>query len=203
MGLYSNPRGFDYEETFSPVADIRAIRILLAIAAYYDYEIWQMDVAKLPSAMYISMEEQASGQWNKRFDGNEIMNLVSCQNADRASCQISIKLVVKMPYSLGIMILQDRSSRLIGFMSKLPSNTWELKCMQSVPYASAVGSIVCCEIVTALMLRLRSEHNKAEFSSESRVSLQQCDGISDGLSDDLKKLSILQPFDASKEAAMG
>ncbi|GJR32570.1 retrotransposon protein, putative, ty1-copia subclass [Tanacetum coccineum] len=34
----------DYEETFSHVADIRAIRILIAIAAYYDYEIWQMDV---------------------------------------------------------------------------------------------------------------------------------------------------------------
>ncbi|GJS39580.1 retrotransposon protein, putative, ty1-copia subclass, partial [Tanacetum coccineum] len=34
----------DYGETFSPVADIRAIRILLAIVAFYDYEIWQMDV---------------------------------------------------------------------------------------------------------------------------------------------------------------
>ncbi|GKB97772.1 retrotransposon protein, putative, ty1-copia subclass [Tanacetum coccineum] len=34
----------DYGETFSPVADIRAIRILLAIAAFYDCEIWQMDV---------------------------------------------------------------------------------------------------------------------------------------------------------------
>nr|GEV96329.1 putative retrotransposon Ty1-copia subclass protein [Tanacetum cinerariifolium] len=34
----------DYEETFSPVADIRAIRILIAIAAYYDYEICEMDV---------------------------------------------------------------------------------------------------------------------------------------------------------------
>nr|GEY13579.1 hypothetical protein [Tanacetum cinerariifolium] len=34
----------EYEETFFPVADIRAIRILIAIAAYYDYEIWQMDV---------------------------------------------------------------------------------------------------------------------------------------------------------------
>nr|GEY48070.1 retrotransposon protein, putative, Ty1-copia subclass [Tanacetum cinerariifolium] len=33
----------DYEETFSPVAYIRAIKILIAIAAYYDYEIWQMD----------------------------------------------------------------------------------------------------------------------------------------------------------------
>ncbi|PKI73152.1 hypothetical protein CRG98_006439 [Punica granatum] len=34
--------GVDYDETFSSVA--KSIRILLAIAAYYDYEIWQMDV---------------------------------------------------------------------------------------------------------------------------------------------------------------
>ncbi|GJT16434.1 retrotransposon protein, putative, ty1-copia subclass [Tanacetum coccineum] len=41
---YTQLYGVDYEETFSPVADIRAIRILISIAAYYDYEIWQMDV---------------------------------------------------------------------------------------------------------------------------------------------------------------
>src|ERR1041385_4714813 len=37
-------QGVDYEETFSPVAMIKSIRILLAIAAYHDYEVWQMDV---------------------------------------------------------------------------------------------------------------------------------------------------------------
>ena len=31
-------------ETFSAVAMLKSIRILLAIAAYYEYEIWQMDV---------------------------------------------------------------------------------------------------------------------------------------------------------------
>nr|GEV81684.1 hypothetical protein [Tanacetum cinerariifolium] len=36
---YTQTSGIDYEETFSPVSDIRAIRILIAIAAYYDYEI--------------------------------------------------------------------------------------------------------------------------------------------------------------------
>nr|GFB99028.1 hypothetical protein [Tanacetum cinerariifolium] len=40
---YTQTPGIDYEETFSPVADIRAIRILIAIAAYYDYEIWQIN----------------------------------------------------------------------------------------------------------------------------------------------------------------
>ena len=34
----------DYEEIFSPVAMLKSIRILLAIAANLDYEIWQMDV---------------------------------------------------------------------------------------------------------------------------------------------------------------
>nr|GFB97508.1 putative retrotransposon Ty1-copia subclass protein [Tanacetum cinerariifolium] len=33
---YTQTSGIDYEETFSPVADIRAIRILIAIATYYD-----------------------------------------------------------------------------------------------------------------------------------------------------------------------
>ncbi|GKC79250.1 retrotransposon protein, putative, ty1-copia subclass [Tanacetum coccineum] len=41
---FTQTYGVYYEETFSPVADIRAIRILIAIAAFYDYEIWQMDV---------------------------------------------------------------------------------------------------------------------------------------------------------------
>jgi hypothetical protein len=37
-------QGVDYEETFSPVAMLKSVRILLAIAAYYNYEIWKMDV---------------------------------------------------------------------------------------------------------------------------------------------------------------
>ncbi|GJV79150.1 retrotransposon protein, putative, ty1-copia subclass [Tanacetum coccineum] len=36
---YTQLYGVDYKEMFSPVADIRAIRILIAIAAFYDYEI--------------------------------------------------------------------------------------------------------------------------------------------------------------------
>ena len=41
---YTQKEGIDYEETFSPVAMLKSIRILLSIAAHYDYEIWQMDV---------------------------------------------------------------------------------------------------------------------------------------------------------------
>nr|GEW07445.1 zinc finger, CCHC-type [Tanacetum cinerariifolium] len=41
---YTQTPGINYVKTFSPVADIRAIRILIAIAVFYDNEIWQMDV---------------------------------------------------------------------------------------------------------------------------------------------------------------
>nr|GEY93343.1 retrovirus-related Pol polyprotein from transposon TNT 1-94 [Tanacetum cinerariifolium] len=40
---YTQTHGIDYEETFSTVAKIRSIRIMLAIVAFHDYEIWQMD----------------------------------------------------------------------------------------------------------------------------------------------------------------
>ncbi|PKI72263.1 hypothetical protein CRG98_007337 [Punica granatum] len=41
---YRQRQRVDYEETFSPVAMLKSIRIMLAIAAHYDYEVWQMDV---------------------------------------------------------------------------------------------------------------------------------------------------------------
>ncbi|GJU86019.1 retrotransposon protein, putative, ty1-copia subclass [Tanacetum coccineum] len=101
--------GVDYEETFSPVADIRSIRILIAIATFYDYEIWQMDIKTaflngfLEEEIYMEQPEgfidpnhprkvcklqrsiyglkQASRSWNKRFD-EEIKKFGFHQNLD-------------------------------------------------------------------------------------------------------------------------
>ena len=41
---YRQVQGVDYDETFSLVAKLKSVRIMLAIVAFYDYEIWQMDV---------------------------------------------------------------------------------------------------------------------------------------------------------------
>ncbi|KAK8661374.1 hypothetical protein V6N13_090979 [Hibiscus sabdariffa] len=88
--------GVDYDETFSPVAMFKSIRILLAVAAFHDYEIWQMDVktaflnGKLEEDVYMTQPEgfvtpenagkvcklqrsiyglkQASRSWNLRFN---------------------------------------------------------------------------------------------------------------------------------------
>ena len=41
---FSQVQGVDYDETFSPVAMLKSVGIMLAVAAFFDYEIWQMDV---------------------------------------------------------------------------------------------------------------------------------------------------------------
>ena len=93
---YTQKEGIDYEETFSLVAMLKSILILLAIAASLDYKIWQMDVktaflnGSLEEDIYMQQLEgfidrgqehmacklqrsiyglkQASRTWNIRFD---------------------------------------------------------------------------------------------------------------------------------------
>ena len=36
---FTQVEGIDYDEIFSPVVMFKSVRIMLAIAAYYDYEI--------------------------------------------------------------------------------------------------------------------------------------------------------------------
>ncbi|GJU27349.1 retrotransposon protein, putative, ty1-copia subclass [Tanacetum coccineum] len=129
------------KETFSPVADIRVIRILIAIATFYDYEIWKMDVkiaflngyldediymvqpkgfidpdhprkvGKLQRSIYGL--KQASKSWNKRFD--EEIKRKSYSKFTKCK-DISWKVFChlgKALFILGIKIYQDRSKRLI------------------------------------------------------------------------------------------
>ena len=56
---YRQVQGIDYDETFSPVAKLKSVRIMLAVAAFYDYEIRQMDVktAFLKEELYMMHPE--------------------------------------------------------------------------------------------------------------------------------------------------
>nr|GEX00106.1 hypothetical protein [Tanacetum cinerariifolium] len=75
---FTQTYGVDYEETFSSVADIRAIRILIAIAAYYDYEIWQMDVKTDFLNGHLSEEvytKQPEGFVNPKYPNHDKLKL--------------------------------------------------------------------------------------------------------------------------------
>ncbi|KAJ9541861.1 hypothetical protein OSB04_028367 [Centaurea solstitialis] len=93
---FTQTHGIDYDETFSPVAMLKSIKIPMAISAYFNYEIWQMDVktaflnGKLTEDVYMEQPEgfidpknpnkvckllksicglkQASQSWNLHFD---------------------------------------------------------------------------------------------------------------------------------------
>ncbi|GKA42156.1 retrotransposon protein, putative, ty1-copia subclass [Tanacetum coccineum] len=176
---YTQTPGIDYEETFSPVADIRAIRILIAITAYYDYEIWQMDVKTAFLNGYLNEEvymEQPEGFVNPKYPNRKFG---FTQNRDepcvylKASGSNVTFLILYVDDILimgnNIPMLQDVKSYLgkcfamkdlvishgefqcgsIPMQDKLrlsksqgASTPAELKRMQSVPYASAVGSIM-------------------------------------------------------------
>ncbi|KAH9727196.1 hypothetical protein KPL70_008566 [Citrus sinensis] len=106
---FTQKEGIDYEETFSPVAMFKSIRILLSIAAMLNYEIWQMDVktaflnGHLEENIYMQQPDgfiqkgqermvcklqksiyglkQASRSWNIRFD-QAIKSFGFIQNID-------------------------------------------------------------------------------------------------------------------------
>ncbi|GKB85217.1 retrotransposon protein, putative, ty1-copia subclass, partial [Tanacetum coccineum] len=81
---YTQTYMVNYEETFSPVANIRGIRILISLATFYDYEIWQMDVKTAFLNGYLDED------------------IYMVQPKGEAA------------FILGIKIYRDRSKRLIG-----------------------------------------------------------------------------------------
>ena len=64
------PYGVDYEETFSHVAYIIAIRVIIAITTFYEFDIWQMDVKTTVLNGYLTEEvymEQPEGFFNPKY----------------------------------------------------------------------------------------------------------------------------------------
>ncbi|CAJ2644822.1 unnamed protein product [Trifolium pratense] len=110
--------GVDYDETFSPVAMIKSIQILLAIAAYYDYEIWQMDVktaflnGSLLEDVYMTQPEGFCIPDDILLIGNDIPTLQQVKTW-LGDC-FSMKDLGETAYILGIRIYRDRSQKLLG-----------------------------------------------------------------------------------------
>ncbi|KAL2230889.1 UNVERIFIED_CONTAM: Copia protein [Sesamum indicum] len=95
----------DFEETYSPIDMGKSIRILLAIAAWYDYEIWQMGVkiAFLNSfirkrSTCISRMVSLPLEKNRRFIVSKSPSMASNE----------------LPEARTHILMRDRSSRMLG-----------------------------------------------------------------------------------------
>nr|GEU44266.1 UDP-glycosyltransferase 71E1 [Tanacetum cinerariifolium] len=102
---YTQTFRVDYKEMFSPVADIGAIRILIAIATFYDYESWKMDVK--------------TGFLNGYLDEDIYMvhheGFIDPKHLKKSylgKC-FAMKDLEEAAFVLGIKIYRDRSKRLI------------------------------------------------------------------------------------------
>nr|GEW14357.1 retrovirus-related Pol polyprotein from transposon TNT 1-94 [Tanacetum cinerariifolium] len=90
------------------IADIKAIRILIAIAAYYDYEIWQIDVKNAFLNGYLNEEvymEQPEGFVNPKHP-----NRLKLSKSQGASTPAEMKRVQNVPYASAtgyVFVLND------------------------------------------------------------------------------------------------
>nr|GEX45827.1 hypothetical protein [Tanacetum cinerariifolium] len=120
----------DYEETFLPVADIRAIRILIAIVVFYDYEIWQMDIKSsflngyLDEDIYmVKPEGFIDPKHPRKASGSNVIFLILYVN----------DIIVMGNHILSLQSVKE-------YLGALTPG--EVKHMQNVPYASIVAFIM-------------------------------------------------------------
>ncbi|KAL0437852.1 UNVERIFIED_CONTAM: Retrovirus-related Pol polyprotein from transposon TNT 1-94 [Sesamum radiatum] len=119
---YTQIPGVDFEETYSPVAMAKSIRIMLAIAAWYDYEIWQMDVKTaflngfVEEEIYMDQPEGFTSIGEEQKVCHLQRNDVKMLGDTKAwlSTQFSMKDLGEASYILGIKIIRDRSKRMLG-----------------------------------------------------------------------------------------
>ncbi|KAJ9542665.1 hypothetical protein OSB04_029171 [Centaurea solstitialis] len=141
---FTQTHGIDYDETFSPVAMLKSIRILMAISAYFNYKIWQMDVktaflnGKLTEDVYMEQPEGFEDPKNPnkfepcvytKFSGSTVTFLVlyvddilligndvpTLQSVKSwLSKCFRMKDLGEAAYILGIKIYRNRFKRLIG-----------------------------------------------------------------------------------------
>nr|GEW74026.1 hypothetical protein [Tanacetum cinerariifolium] len=125
---YIQTYGVDYKETFSPVADIRAIRILLAIATFYamrfdkwmfDEEIKKIGFTQNPDEPCVYLKASGSNvAFLVLYDDDILLmenNVTMLQEVKSwlYKC-FSMKDLGEAVYILRIKIIRDRSKRLIA-----------------------------------------------------------------------------------------
>nr|GEZ26783.1 hypothetical protein [Tanacetum cinerariifolium]GEZ27043.1 hypothetical protein [Tanacetum cinerariifolium] len=159
---YTQTHEIDYEETFSLVAIIKSIRIMLTIAAFHVYEIWQMYVktaflnGKLTEDVFMVTTRRSKRRIGLSQDTylDKILKRFKMKNSKKEN----------LPLHHGIKISKDLC----------PKTDEELDKISRVPYASAIGLIMCAMTCTrpdvsfALSMATRHQQNPSEDKDDSR-----------------------------------
>jgi hypothetical protein len=160
-------QGVDYNEIFSLVAMLKSIRILLAIAAYFNYEIWQMDVktaflnGNIEEELYMVQPEgfvhpkdankvcklqrsiygvkQASRSWNLHFD-EVIKGFGFIQNIEE-SCiykKMSGSSVLFLVLYVDDILLIGNDVQMLNSVKEYLNNNFSIKDMGEAAYVLGI-----------------------------------------------------------------
>jgi hypothetical protein len=153
--------GIDYDETFSPVTMLKSVRILLEIFAYFDYEIWQLDVkmaflngnltqpegfvdpkyvekiCKLQKSMYGL--KQASRSWNLHFD-EVVKGLGFIKNVEEPCVykMVSGSIVVFMVLYVDDILLIKNNIPMMEVIKSSLKKSFSMKDLRDVAYISDI-----------------------------------------------------------------
>lgn len=157
---FSQRKGFDYQETYSPVAKITSFRIILAVAAQFDLHIHQMDVktaflnGNLNEDIYMSQPDgfaegdlvcklnksiyglkQASRMWNDRFHHDVIK--LGFKRSEYDYCLYAIQnnnITVYLLLYVDDLILVGNNFLEINRIKSLLSTEFDMKDMKELKY---------------------------------------------------------------------
>ncbi|GJT50037.1 retrovirus-related pol polyprotein from transposon TNT 1-94 [Tanacetum coccineum] len=108
---FRQEEGIDFEESFTPVARIEAIRIFIANAAHKNMMIYQMDVkmaflnGELKEVVYVSQSEGFVDQDNPSHVYKLKMALYGLKQAPRARYDMLLSFLISQHFSKGVVDL--------------------------------------------------------------------------------------------------